>query len=115
MPITHGIEYIRMFGDLDLFPPKTYSEVQDAIGKVKRVLEFYEEQTTLTSTDDQGLCLSPIPSIVSMSGSEFFDSPLLSPHSISSTSLFHGGSSIESPNNDRYNNESSFRADSNPR
>jgi hypothetical protein len=108
MPITHGIEYIKLFGDLDLFPPKTYSEVQEALGKVKRVLEFYEEQTTLTATEDHGLCLSPIPSVISMSGSEFFDSPLLSPHSISSTSLFPG---VEPYNN----GESSSRAESNSR
>jgi hypothetical protein len=108
MPITHGIEYIRLFGDLDLFPPKTYSEVPEILLKVKRVLEFYEEQTNLTSSDDQGLCLSPIPSVVSMSGSEFFDSPLLSPHSVSSTSLFH---SVDP--NDRFNEAISPRNEAN--
>uniref|UniRef100_A0AC34QAA8 Uncharacterized protein n=1 Tax=Panagrolaimus sp. JU765 TaxID=591449 RepID=A0AC34QAA8_9BILA len=98
MPITHDIDYYRLFSDIDVLPPKTYADVEETLVKVKQILEFYEEQTKLaTNEEDREFCLSPIPSIISMNGSDIYDSPLLSPHSTSSTSLFHGESTDESP------------------
>jgi len=97
-PITHDIDYYRFFNDIGVFPPKTYGDVDETLEKVKKVLEFYEEQTQIAGNDDdQDLCLSPIPSVISMTGSDIFESPLLSPHSISSTSLFHPESQEGSP------------------
>uniref|UniRef100_A0A914CUQ8 Uncharacterized protein n=1 Tax=Acrobeloides nanus TaxID=290746 RepID=A0A914CUQ8_9BILA len=87
MPITHGIDYIKLFGDLDLLPPKTYGEAEGVLVEVKKILTFYEEQTSIEAENDYELCISPIPSIISISGSENFDSPLMSPRSSSSCSL----------------------------
>uniref|UniRef100_A0A7E4VTX5 Uncharacterized protein n=1 Tax=Panagrellus redivivus TaxID=6233 RepID=A0A7E4VTX5_PANRE len=80
MPITHNLDYYRLFGEVEVDPPKTYAEVPIARAAVEKVLLFFEEQTL---TVDGGSPSTPW----SVCGSEFFDSPMLSPNSVSTASL----------------------------
>jgi hypothetical protein len=84
MPITHSIDYIKLFSEIDVEIPKTYGEIDEALTNVQKVLEFFNDQTNLDHADD----FSDLASMVSsMDGSSFMDSPLLSPRSASSCSL----------------------------
>ncbi|KAI6244202.1 hypothetical protein M3Y99_00093200 [Aphelenchoides fujianensis] len=84
MPITHGIEIIRLFSAIDVEIPKTYGEVEEAIAAVDKVLRFYQEHTEVEDwnldRDDDAPSL-----VLSTSASErALDSPVPSPHSVSS-------------------------------
>uniref|UniRef100_A0A915CU18 Uncharacterized protein n=1 Tax=Ditylenchus dipsaci TaxID=166011 RepID=A0A915CU18_9BILA len=78
-PLSHGIDYIKMFNDIDVTPQT-----------------LYEQQTTISTADDylQDLwdCGSPIPSLFSAGGSECtlesLTSPFTSPQSLSRTESF---------------------------
>uniref|UniRef100_A0A915DW94 Uncharacterized protein n=1 Tax=Ditylenchus dipsaci TaxID=166011 RepID=A0A915DW94_9BILA len=74
MPLSHGIDYIKMFNDIDVTPPKLVADVP-------KVLE-----------EDLWDCGSPIPSLFSAGGSECtlesLTSPFTSPQSLSRTESF---------------------------
>ncbi|KAI1724169.1 hypothetical protein Ddc_05377 [Ditylenchus destructor] len=109
LPLSHGIDYIKLFNDLDILPPKFLAEVPKALQDVKEALDFFEKQTAIPSNDDFLSYNSPIPSLFSAGGSEScFESPFLSPRSLSSCSLARDANngtpnSAESPSSSNNN------------
>ncbi|KAI6209444.1 hypothetical protein M3Y96_00222100 [Aphelenchoides besseyi] len=83
VPITHGIDHINMFSQIDVDIPKTYGEIDEAIEAVEKVQTYFTEQTEIENLnfdrDDDSPSL-----ILSTSTSEFNDSQLPSPCSGSS-------------------------------
>jgi hypothetical protein len=60
-PITHSIDYIKLFSDIEVEFPKTYAELDESIGKVEETLHFYNDQTSLEHLEEAEL--SPFSSM----------------------------------------------------
>lgn len=68
-----------MFNDIDISPPKVCAEANNVLKEVQKVLEFYENQTALPTSEDF-TCILPDFS----AGSEDYESSFTSPRSLSS-------------------------------
>jgi hypothetical protein len=85
-PITHSIDYIKLFSDIEVEFPKTYAELDETISKVEEVLNFYNDQTNLERLEELERAGSPFSSMISLSGSDLMDASYFSPRSDSSLS-----------------------------
>jgi hypothetical protein len=87
LPITHSIDYIKLFNDISVDFPVNYAEIDEKIEKVQEALTFYNDQTNLSRLEEAERADSPFSSMLSHNGSDLMNSSYLSPRSESSSRL----------------------------
>lgn len=85
LPITHSIDYIKLFNDIGVDFPVNYAEIDEKIEKVQEALNFYNDQTNLSRLEESERADSPFSSMLSHNGSDLMNCSYLSPRSESSS------------------------------